>query len=31
MNGPGVLPPARFAPLSILEEDGFLFARYVRA
>jgi 5-amino-6-(5-phosphoribosylamino)uracil reductase len=31
MNGPGVLPPARFRPLSILEEDGFLFARYVRA
>jgi riboflavin biosynthesis pyrimidine reductase len=30
MNGPGVLPPARFAPLSVLEEDGFLFTRYVR-
>jgi 5-amino-6-(5-phosphoribosylamino)uracil reductase len=30
MNGPGVLPPARFTPLSILEEDGFLFTRYVR-
>ncbi|WP_329137567.1 pyrimidine reductase family protein [Streptomyces sp. NBC_01476] len=31
MNGPGVLPPSRFTPLSILEEDGFLFTRYVRA
>lgn len=31
MNGPGVVPPARFRPLSLLEEDGFLFSRYVRA
>ncbi|WNI18499.1 pyrimidine reductase family protein [Actinacidiphila sp. ITFR-21] len=31
MNGPGVVPPARFAPVSVLEEDGFLFTRYVRA
>jgi 5-amino-6-(5-phosphoribosylamino)uracil reductase len=31
MNGPGVLDPTRFAPLSVLEEDGFLFMRYVRA
>ncbi|MEE4542540.1 pyrimidine reductase family protein [Streptomyces sp. V4-01] len=30
MNGPGVAPPARFVPRSILEEDGFLFTRYVR-
>jgi riboflavin biosynthesis pyrimidine reductase len=30
MNGPGVLPPARFALRSVLEEDGFLFTRYVR-
>lgn len=30
MNGPGVVPPARFVPVSILEEDGFLFSRYVR-
>lgn len=30
MNGPAVPGPARFAPLSILEEDGFLFTRYVR-
>ncbi|MBY8878503.1 pyrimidine reductase family protein [Actinacidiphila acidipaludis] len=31
MNGPGVVPLSRFAPLSVLEEDGFLFTRYVRA
>ncbi|MYS24621.1 Pyrimidine reductase, riboflavin biosynthesis [Streptomyces sp. DvalAA-14] len=30
MNGPAVAPPSRFTPLSILEEDGFLFTRYVR-
>ncbi|MFC4034911.1 pyrimidine reductase family protein [Streptomyces polygonati] len=30
MSGPGVLPPARFGPVSVLEEDGFLFTRYVR-
>ncbi|HEY5837087.1 dihydrofolate reductase family protein [Streptomyces sp.] len=36
MNGPAVpgpdaAGPARFVPLSILEEDGYLFTRYVRA
>ncbi|MFI0899628.1 dihydrofolate reductase family protein [Streptomyces sp. NPDC020983] len=31
MNGPAVPGPARFAPGSVLEEDGFLFTRYVRA
>jgi 5-amino-6-(5-phosphoribosylamino)uracil reductase len=31
MNGPGVPGPARFVPRSVLEEDGFLFTRYVRA
>jgi 5-amino-6-(5-phosphoribosylamino)uracil reductase len=31
MTGPDVVPPTRFTPLSILEEDGFLFTRYVRA
>ncbi|WP_405589069.1 pyrimidine reductase family protein [Streptomyces sp. NBC_01190] len=31
INGRRVLPPARFRPLSILEEDGFLFTRYVRS
>jgi 5-amino-6-(5-phosphoribosylamino)uracil reductase len=31
MNGLPVLPPARFRPLSVLVEDGFLFTRYVRA
>lgn len=31
MNGSGVPGPARFVPRSILEEDGFLFTRYVRA
>lgn len=31
MNGPGVPGPARFVPLSVLEEDGYLFTRYVRA
>ncbi|WP_225849357.1 pyrimidine reductase family protein [Streptomyces sp. HPF1205] len=30
MNGPGVPGPARYTPLSVLEEDGFLFTRYVR-
>jgi 5-amino-6-(5-phosphoribosylamino)uracil reductase len=30
MNGPVVPGPARFAPLSVLEEDGFLFTRYIR-
>ena len=30
MNGPAVPGPARFAPLSVLEEDGFLFTRYIR-
>lgn len=30
MNGPGIPDPARYRPLSILEEDGFLFTRYVR-
>jgi 5-amino-6-(5-phosphoribosylamino)uracil reductase len=31
MNGPTVPGPARFTPLSVLEEDGFLFTRYGRA
>ncbi|NUS15745.1 MAG: pyrimidine reductase family protein, partial [Streptomyces sp.] len=31
MNGPAVPGPARYAPVSVLEEDGFLFTRYVRA
>jgi len=31
MNGPQVPGPARFAPVSVLAEDGFLFTRYVRA
>lgn len=31
MNGPGVPGPARYVPLSVLEEDGYLFTRYVRA
>ncbi|MFI1097179.1 pyrimidine reductase family protein [Streptomyces sp. NPDC020917] len=31
MDGPPVVPPSRFRPLSVLEEDGFLFTRYVRA
>ncbi|MFI0938107.1 pyrimidine reductase family protein [Streptomyces sp. NPDC021020] len=31
MNGPAVPGPARYAPRSVLEEDGFLFTRYVRA
>ncbi|MDF3289999.1 pyrimidine reductase family protein [Streptomyces silvisoli] len=31
MDGPGLDVPARFAPAAILEEDGFLFTRYVRA
>jgi 5-amino-6-(5-phosphoribosylamino)uracil reductase len=31
MNGPGVPGPARLVPRSVLEEDGFLFTRYVRA
>ncbi len=31
MNGPSVTPPARYVPRSVLEEDGFLFTRYVRA
>lgn len=30
LNGAGVDPPARYAPMSVLEEDGFLFTRYVR-
>ncbi|MDX3239834.1 pyrimidine reductase family protein [Streptomyces sp. ME03-5709C] len=30
MNGPGLTDPARYTPVSILEEDGFLFTRYVR-
>ncbi|MFJ9910190.1 pyrimidine reductase family protein [Actinacidiphila glaucinigra] len=30
MNGPGITDPVRYTPLSILEEDGFLFTRYVR-
>jgi len=30
MNGPAVPGLARFTPLSVLEEDGFLFTRYVR-
>jgi riboflavin biosynthesis pyrimidine reductase len=30
VSGPGIAPPARFVPRSVLEEDGFLFTRYVR-
>lgn len=30
MNGPGIADPVRFTPVSILEEDGFLFTRYAR-
>ncbi|MEU4093473.1 pyrimidine reductase family protein [Streptomyces sp. NPDC026673] len=30
MNGPGIADPVRFSPVSILEEEGFLFTRYVR-
>ncbi|MEU0182946.1 pyrimidine reductase family protein [Streptomyces sp. NPDC006207] len=30
MNGPGITDPVRYTPVSILEEDGFLFTRYVR-
>lgn len=30
MNGPALGAPQRFAPVSILEEDGFLFTRYAR-
>ncbi|MFJ5215294.1 pyrimidine reductase family protein [Streptomyces sp. NPDC088354] len=30
MNGPGVAEPVRLSPVSILEEDGFLFTRYTR-
>jgi hypothetical protein len=30
MNGPGVPGPGRFTPVSVLEEEGFLFTRYVR-
>ncbi|PWI41361.1 pyrimidine reductase family protein [Streptomyces sp. ICBB 8177] len=30
MNGPVVEVPERFTPASVLEEDGFLFTRYVR-
>ncbi|QMV21367.1 pyrimidine reductase family protein [Streptomyces sp. SCUT-3] len=30
MSGPGLDEPRRFSPASILEEDGFLFTRYVR-
>ncbi|WP_335983491.1 pyrimidine reductase family protein [Streptomyces sp. CA2R106] len=29
MDGPGQGTPTRFAPVSVLEEDGFLFTRYV--
>lgn len=29
--GEGTPTPARFVPLSILEEDGYLFTRYVRS
>jgi riboflavin biosynthesis pyrimidine reductase len=28
MNGPVIAEPERFTPVSILEEDGFLFTRY---
>ncbi|GAA1902601.1 pyrimidine reductase family protein [Streptantibioticus ferralitis] len=31
MDGPGLAVPERFTPSAILEEDGFLFTRYVRA
>ncbi len=30
MRGEPVPGPARFRPVSVLEEDGFLFTRYVR-
>jgi riboflavin biosynthesis pyrimidine reductase len=30
MNGPSVTAPERFVPVSVLEEDGFLFTRYTR-
>lgn len=30
LNGISVDPPARYTPMSVLEEDGFLFTRYVR-
>jgi riboflavin biosynthesis pyrimidine reductase len=30
MNGPGITEPERFTPISVLEEDGFLFTRYTR-
>lgn len=30
MNGPDIPAPQRFAPVSVLEEDGFLFTRYTR-
>ncbi|WP_431966956.1 pyrimidine reductase family protein [Actinacidiphila sp. bgisy160] len=30
MNGPSIADPVRFTPVSILEEEGFLFTRYVR-
>lgn len=30
MNGPGMAVPERFVPAAVLEEDGFLFTRYVR-
>lgn len=31
VGGPGLKVPERFALASLLEEDGFLFARYLRA
>jgi riboflavin biosynthesis pyrimidine reductase len=31
MNGSVVPGPARFVPVSVLEEDGFLFTRYAKA
>ncbi|MBM9507375.1 pyrimidine reductase family protein [Actinacidiphila acididurans] len=30
MNGPAVPGPARFHPVQVLEEEGFLFTRWVR-
>ncbi len=30
MNGPEITVPERFCPASVLEEEGFLFTRYVR-
>jgi 5-amino-6-(5-phosphoribosylamino)uracil reductase len=30
MNGPAVPGPARFVPVCVLEEDGFLFTRYAK-